>query len=126
MSRSKAYADLQKVWYDKLKEEGFEDIETPEHMLKRWHAYDFSRRKSIPWQIKANYYNNTERFLIEHRFTNRREKVIWEYHSKAISIRDIVELLKDVGIKTNRDAVWEIIHRLETLMRKKYMRYDNE
>lgn len=127
MAKAKtSYQELKDIWYEKLKQDGFEDIEHDEDHLKSW-ASDFKRARSLhSWQAKASYYYMAEHFLREHRFKSKKEKIIWEYHSNGTSIRNIVLTLKKVNIESTRQSVWETLSRLEKLMKKKYMRYDNE
>lgn len=121
MSNPSDYDKLRAVWYKKLKDDGFEDIESDDHNLKVWSS-KFARKKTlVSWQAKAAYYYMAENFLRDYKFVSNREKVIWEYHANALSIREITRLLKKVRIKTSRMAVWRIVIRLEKIMKKMYM-----
>lgn len=124
--KPKTYKELKKVWYQKLAKEGFEDIESDESHLKRWSSDVFNRKVVTEqyggWQAKAAYYNMAEQLLQEHEFTTEREKTIWEYHTNGISIRDIVEILRKARVKKmSRQAVWLILHRLEDIMKSRYL-----
>lgn len=122
--QSKSFKKLQATWYAKLKDEGFEDIERSEDMLKVW-STTFTMavpNSSTPIQLaaKESYYRFATHFLNEYKFEKDRDKVIWEYHSNGISMRNIAELLKKVNIKTNRQCVCDTINDLTIIMKKMY------
>lgn len=127
MSKPKnEYEKLRAVWYKKLESEGFEDIEQDEDNLKVWSS-QFRRKKSVDtWQAKAAYYYMAENFLREHTFENNLDRIVWEYHSNAISIRDIVKLLKKVRIVRDHNWVHSVVKRLSAIMKKKYMNHYEE
>jgi hypothetical protein len=123
--------ELRDKWYKKLenvKDEtyptGFIDIERDEETLKVWSSDKFASRRLVQnggWQAKATYHSLAERYLAEYPFENRREQIIWEYHTNAVSVRDIVKLLKKVRIKMKRTSVWEIIKKHKSKMFALYM-----
>jgi hypothetical protein len=136
------YEKLKKKWYAKLAKtkdkngETFEDIEKNEYDFKPHQSSAIFTRTSgrsqssltpVAMEAKRDYYIMAEHFLNEHEFESRIERIIWEYHSNAISIRDIVKILNKVnskrayGNKIYRDRVWNIINKLEALMFKKYL-----
>lgn len=123
--KAKSYEELKKIWYTKLKKSGFEDAESDENHLKTWSSNKFAAKALVQnggWQAKAAYYQMAERFLAEFKFETRLERQIWEYHTNAISIRDIAETLnKTKVINTNRQAVWLVIRRLEDIMKSLYL-----
>lgn len=124
MSKSRNdYEKLRDKWYAKLKKEGFEDIEVNEAELKEYSASTLRRKRDFNnWQDKAAYYSMATNFLNDYRFASELEKVMWEYHSNAISIRDIVKLLSKAKVaKLNRHDVWVIINKLRKTMMKMYM-----
>lgn len=96
--KPKTYAQEKKLWYDKLKASGFEDIETPEGFLKQNSASKFLSKKAIrsEGRSKEEYYYMATKFLHDYKFENEMEKVIWEYHANGISYRDISKLMKEV------------------------------
>lgn len=62
------------------------------------------------------------KFLNDYKFETNRERIIWEYHTEGISVRDIVKLLKKARLKrVYRRIVWETISKLENTMKKMYM-----
>lgn len=116
------YDKLRALWYEKLKEEGFKDIESMDGKIKVWSSSVSRKNPPDIWQAKAAYYRMATSFLHDYTFENAVEKTIWEYHAFGISIRDIVATLNATKvIKTNRDAVWIITKRLENAMKNMYM-----
>ena len=117
------YEKLRAIWYKKLEKEGFVDIETDENNLKSWSAKFASKRSQDLWQAKEAYYYMATNFLNDYKFESSFEKIVWEYHTNAISIRDIVKLLRKKTKVTpiNRTFIWSIVNRLETTMKKMYL-----
>jgi len=124
--KPQSYNELKEVWYKKLADEGFEDLETDEDRLKKYLQTIFSRKNVTEqgggWQAKAAYYQMADRFLAEHDFITELEKTIWEYHANAISLRDISETLRKAGVEAmSRQSVWLIVRRLEAIMKSRYL-----
>lgn len=116
------YAAQKKYWYDKLKQSGFDDIELSDTTLKLG-SEQFRRPRSMHgWQAKAAYYQMASNFLNDHRFDNRLERIIWQYHSEGISVRDIAITLNKAKVhrKMSKDIVWAIVNRLTKIMKKLY------
>ncbi len=108
------FKKLQAKWYKKLKAEGFRDIEVVEPTTRVYGS-------QVTIEAKQYYYQIANRFLTEHIFENKRDKIIWEYHANGMSIRNIVKTLKKVRIKTYRRAVWETVSKLRKIMKEKYL-----
>lgn len=127
MRKNNKKAEFQKLktkWYGKLKKSGFEDIESDEDNLKVWSSIFYLRRSNISWEAKASYYQMASNFLEEYKFTSNIEKIIWEYHSNGIGVRDISKLLKKAkikSVKTARTSVWLIIKKLRSSMYQMYL-----
>lgn len=125
------YEKLRDKWYTKLEKvkddvypDGFVDIERDEDTLKVWSSDKFSSKRLVQngsWQAKATYHSMAERYLSEYPFETRREQIIWEYHTNAVSVRDIVKLLNKVRIRMKRTSVWEIIKKHKNKMFEMYM-----
>lgn len=122
-----SYEEQRKIWYEKLKDDGFEDIEDyGRDTLKRWATSitgDLLRVNSkIVIEAKEEYYAMCRYLLSEYKFANNKEQIIWEYHTEGISARNIVKLLKQARVcSTNRTAVLTIIKRLENTMKDMYL-----
>lgn len=116
------YQKQKEIWYKKLKQSGFEDIESDENNLKEWSS-KFARKKSLESMIaKQTYYNLATQFLNIFAFETELEKVVWTYHTEGISVRNIAKTLKKAKIKKiNRQKVWLIVKKLRTAMKKMYV-----
>jgi hypothetical protein len=120
-----SFEKLKKEWYTKLKKEGFEDIERHESATfalksssNKFNTADVAR----DYYAKSEYYSMARKFLHDYKFSSNLEKVIWEYHTEAISARDIAKLLVKVKvIKPNKDNISQIIARLAQEMKKIYL-----
>lgn len=130
--RRNEYERQKEIWYKKLKDTGFDDIEVNyknlEHIRELPEAF---RQHSLPQtqvfnQIKREstvaYYNMATTFLNDYPFQSERDRVIWEYHSNGLTIREIANLLKDAGLpNVSRNPIWQTIKRLETEMKSLYL-----
>lgn len=111
--------ELKKIWYDKLKDSGFVDIETnhPKEYLKAWHAHYFQcRYTEVEFSLKQEYFRKASIFFWDYDFESHTEQEIWRLHAEGFSLRDISELLKSGGIKMNKDTVNKTILRLTAIM----------
>lgn len=114
---------LKTKWDDKLESSGFEDIEQDDGRLKLWAAHYFKSRFKNPSDLefqkaKEAYYRRASQFLFEHDFTDKRAKRIWELHSKGVSIRSIVIILKKEGFKAYKCIVHDAIKLLSKEMKE--------
>ena len=124
MPNKKDLAGLQKKWYAKLKKEGFDDIERNENDLKISSSRLFIRHKYTKelWEAKQEYYRLAEHFLNEYPFPNEFERLVWEYHTNAISLADIADLLKKAKIsKLKVGSIKAVVKRLSEAMKKRYL-----
>jgi hypothetical protein len=124
MSRQRDTPDLktlQKIWYKKLKNTGFVDIEdtnSPKEFLKTWHSsYFISRYTPETFERKEAYYRLCSHFLWDYEFESNLEREIWRLHSEGMSLRDIAQSLRSKRIKLNKDNVNKIIIKLIKIMR---------
>lgn len=124
--RQLSFKQLQKLWYAKLKKDGFEDAETADGQLKDWSSRVMRKNEHEnlldSWPSKIAYYDMCTTFLNEHTFKSNLDKVIWEYHTNGISYRNITKLLRKVRVVTNRTSVGIIVNQLEEIMKKKYLK----
>lgn len=111
--KDKIFLSLQKIWYKKLKESGFDDIEQSEQRLKAWHSSFFKvHYNKVLYEAKEEYYNRACQFLYEYSFKNDKEKLIWEMHANGTSIEEITKVLLKKGFKTYKNFVHLTIQRL--------------
>lgn len=123
MSEKTDLVKQQKIWYKKLKDSGFEDIESSEDSLKSYSNRTFNltdKNQHGGWQFKAEYYRMASHLLHDHEFKNERQKYIWELHTNGISVRDISRLLKKSGMKSNHQSVWLVVKNLRQTMFRLY------
>lgn len=131
-SKPTDYELARALWYQKLKDEtDFIDIEQDEHRLKVWsakhaHLYD---HPSV-WEANASYYHMATKFLNEFNFEKNLDKIIWEYHSEGIGLRDIAKLLDQTKVKKmSHETAAKTVRRLEHIMKTMYLhgyKEDNE
>lgn len=110
------FEKLKKVWYQKLKESGFKDIESKNGSVGRG-APRVDNITEVQQEAIKEYYSMTRHFLTEHKFESEQDRFIWEQYSEGLSVRDISKLLKQQGIKKQKDAVWYVVKRLEKIMK---------
>jgi hypothetical protein len=120
--KPESYASVRKKWYAKLKKTGFKDIEKNDYTLKEYSSI-FAKDKAVrSWDAKTAYYYMATQFLNTYKFSSELDRIIWEYHTNAISIRNITKILnKTKVLRTNRDAIWQILRQLVIEMKKLYL-----
>ncbi len=85
---------LTALWYKKLKDTGFQEIESGPY-LKEWHAHYFQTRITPDlFQVKQQYFISASHFLITYTFETDLEKQIWQLHSEGKSYREIADDLR--------------------------------
>jgi hypothetical protein len=121
--QSKEFKKLQGEWYEKLKKEGFEDIEDGEY-LRTWDSSYF-------WDVDKRQKNFDERqsyyYQLSHYLTEYAERPIflidyfsyqaWELHAEGLSLRCIAQELRTQGFKTNKDVVNKVINDLKSRLK---------
>lgn len=122
---AKKPSDFQKLkakWYKKLEKSGFFDIEQDEQHLKSYSSQFQRERSVLSWEAKEAYYHMCDLMLNEYKFASRLERIIWEYHSNAISFRDIATILNKTRVVTiTKDTVYRVVKRIEHRMKLKYL-----
>lgn len=117
------------IWNKKLKDSGFEDVETSKGQLKDWTSSRFTKQyngsnyteKKAYYESVEEYYRQATWFLNEYVFTENVERFIWNLHSQGISMRNIsVALKKKRKLKMSATTVNVIITKLVTIMKKMY------
>jgi len=125
MAKKASFAQLQKKWYKKLKDEGFDDIEHSSGELRGRRSgvdSDYSIRDPIKRAAIEEYYYLAYHFLNDNNFETEIDRIIWTYHTEGISIRNISKLLKEAKVaKMAKTQVGQTIKRLEAQMRRKYV-----
>lgn len=101
---SKEFQQMNRKWKKKLKASGFKDIERSEHQLR---VYSYQVYDSYDPAV-ADYYVKAEAFLLNHKFENEFDKIIWELHSQGQSVRKIqshFEKKGGISSKSKREAL---------------------
>ena len=122
----KTYEELRDIWYAKLKRKGFEDVEKTNGRLRSWSNRFTTERTIREYDAKSTYYLMASQFLNNYKFKSKLETVIWEYHTNAISIDNIAEIIYKLKIvhlkkKALHTTIYRIITRLRREMMKLYM-----
>lgn len=102
-------------WYNKLKQEGFKDIENNHEENSYLHVWEKHYFTNVckPEKIDENksYYEAASDFLNSHPFTTDEEKTVWELHADGLSLR---QTAKKLGKKICR--IHKIIKKLKLSM----------
>lgn len=107
MNKTKELKKQQKVWYKKLKESGFEDIEyfdkdmEPKHLLRggsKFSPLTNEQENSMnyssvgilnEYEATVSYYDKARSLLHTIPFKNEQERLIWEMYSEGEAVRKI-------------------------------------
>jgi hypothetical protein len=122
------FEKLQKLWYAKLKREGFNDCEQDEFYFKNGgYTQNMYRRHTDPQQVnaKTEYYRLAEHFLFEHKFDSPADKLVWKMHSEGITIKKIVVKVKALLGKSDKSTVHRLIQKLAAIMLEKNNQSDD-
>lgn len=114
---------LTEIWYQKLKESGFKDIEqldkSNEYRLKEWDSCYFHLRNDPDiFDIKREYYYQANQFLHSYSFKSETDRHAWQLHSEGVGFREIAKSLRSKGTRTNKDIVATVIRRLKRAMKE--------
>lgn len=122
----KKLKQLQREWYAKLKDSGFDDIEYEGHSIKEWSSR-FQRKTKLQGKdsIEAieEYHRLAEHFLNDYDFASELEKVIWEYHANGLHHGEISKILKNFNndqIPSSVPTIRRVIYKLRKKMFRMY------
>lgn len=110
--QSKQYRELQAVWYKKLKEQGFEDIEDTsksDRPLEAWHSLRFQKVVGVQVDMTQAYYYRAKELLNTYQFKNKTHQRVWELHCEGLSKREIAEEIKNLEKTYKRESIGLII-----------------
>lgn len=110
---------LRDEWYQRLKDEGFNDIETDSNpsktmTLKTWDSFKFSRLKSdfndkthrqwnnITMETTQIYFTKLEQSTSRISFVNDQERDIWEHFTQGVSVDAIAKKFKITFYRADR------------------------
>lgn len=88
------FKELQKVWYEKLADQDFKDIEAG-NFLKEWDSNFFRNNfNQIKYDCTVQYYKKGRELLLTYPFENPHQRQIWELHCDGLTIREIARQVK--------------------------------
>jgi len=114
--KSKQFNDLKKHWYQVLKEDGFDDIEASETILKK--ESDRTRKylqDSISWGNKQEYYLLMDQNFRQriHEFGEELDLYIMMFWCKGFKKIEISKKLNKLGCKCYHEIITQIIRKYE-------------
>ncbi len=115
------FKKLEAEWNKKLKDSGFEDIESSREEyrnIRTFHSnYFHSKYTAEQIEETLNYYSTCMHFYWRYtKFRSKTEKEIWFLHSQGHSRRKIADELTSNGFKITHDVVQYHIGRLKKIM----------
>lgn len=103
MSNNNTLLDKEiKFWYDKLRQEGFKDIEQSNSINKS------TPSSTKDYQTTINYFDKAQEFIYVYHFKQEVDKTIWQLHIEGKSLRNIAD-----HIGKERGYVWSHIKKIE-------------
>lgn len=91
------FLELKNEWYERLKKEGFHDIEDHrEHIQSGSTKRRFEERHQEYSELgdcfaaKRRYFELAESFLNSYAFRSPLHQFIWQYHTEGLSLREII------------------------------------
>lgn len=115
--RSRQFKALEEIWYGKLKEDGFEDIEDHtkrERPLCSWHSFKFPALNAEQREARIVYFEAAKMLLLTHTFEKPIERFIWSLHCEGLSKREIETAVAESNFekKYKRETILNIITRI--------------
>lgn len=108
-SSDQDFLELKRMWYARLKQEGFSDIENTnrsDHPLTCWHSNKWKKVPSEKIALTKDYYIRAEQLLTSYKFESDIHKKIWELHAQGLSKRKIE---KQINGAFKRESIGIII-----------------
>jgi hypothetical protein len=120
MSKQDKLKALTEKWYDRLKKEGFEDIESSPDQLKQWHAHRIPCYYTPEtYKDKEEYYRLAGQFLHDYEFEKEFDRQVWKLHSEGATFKAIIAELKKKKFPAYLQSVSDTINKLAKIMGKK-------
>ena len=136
MAKPLSLNKLEKIWYKKLKDFGFDDIELNGY-LKDWSNRDVvhdlyshipmlggNSNRLIKITSKRDYYIFAEHYIVEGEFCSKDHKTIWTMHANGVGIVDITKTLNK-GRKGKRTTYKRKVHETIQAIRKQMFFFYN-
>lgn len=115
-NEDKDFKIIQKEWYEKLKNEGFNDIEDTSHPhspLKCWHSLRWKKLSPDKIERVRHYYDKAQALLHIYKFQTELERLIWELHSQGHSKYQIEKQISHIPKSPKRESIAIIIKTIE-------------
>lgn len=108
---------LERFWYDKLKKEGFIDIEDTtisNRPLLSWHSFKFCKTPKVKQEALSDYYYKASQLLNTYEFEKPIHRRIWELHCEGYSWRKIESIIQwePGSLHHKKDIIGSIINRI--------------
>lgn len=121
---SKEFLSLQKVWYNKLKGSGFQDIERmhpqlgslTSHKVSMYITQDYISKCFMKDPSVEEYYRLARHYLTHGSFSSSLDKRIFELFSEGHTGREIIKIVNREGYEIKHNAVFNRINSLKKKM----------
>jgi hypothetical protein len=124
---NKKFLALQKKWYAKARNSGFQDHEAGPGkqdlpLTTKHSGLHFSRKRAahVGEGTPEEYYRLAGHFLYDYNFETDYDQEVWKLHAEGVSVRKTVVVMQHRGINTYKRQVDETVRRLAFEMKKLY------
>lgn len=117
--------ELQKLWYKKAKESGFNDIEVNGYLYHWDSSKNFTEADSSNFSAKYHYYLMATEFLNMDPFDNEEDRIVWTLHSEGLSIREIKREIEQQKLPIKRKSIGSIFSRIARIKKLMLYRFNN-
>lgn len=114
--KSPSFKAMQRAWYDKLAEEGFQDAEeliSGEMVLRQIAAHPYRGQDELSISTKEDYYRILGQKLEEASFKNDVDRMILSFFAIGTKIQRIIEILQREGKTRCRGTIRFTIRKYE-------------
>lgn len=116
MNKKPSFEELEKYWYDRLKKEGFKDIEKKvgnERVLIQRASNVYRQATEVERENKRSYYELISSHVQHEQFTDPTDELIMCRRAEGITIKEISAELKKLGERCHRQTIRFIIRKYE-------------
>lgn len=113
--QSQEFRQQQDLWYSKLRESGFEDLEDRSGWIEDYNSYKLLSRKNfnlVAYEITQEYYSWACEKLHTAKFKCQRDQTIWEYHAQGLTGAEI-----SVHIGLERTWINRVIKKIKNYLK---------
>ena len=106
------FKQIQQDWYNRLSNDGFQDIEDVTHPLRplqTWHNLKFRDVSQDVIESRLKYYSKAKDLLNTYPFQNEVHQKIWELHSDGITARKIEKLINGTYKRASISSIIKLI-----------------